>query len=86
MWRVSEHIKEGEVYQVPPLLVIITVSPISRRDKIMNYFTVMVKKRLKNDEDIDDDVDGLGPKEKKKGGKKKKSGGESLVVSLDVGI
>ena len=40
----------------------------------MNYFTVMVKKRLKNDEDLDDDGEGLGPKEKKKGGKKKSGG------------
>ncbi|KAF0312183.1 General transcription factor IIF subunit 1 [Amphibalanus amphitrite] len=46
----------------------------TKRDKIMNYFTVMVKKRLKNDEDIDEDSEGLGANEKKKAGKKKKSG------------
>ncbi|KAF0307526.1 General transcription factor IIF subunit 1 [Amphibalanus amphitrite] len=46
----------------------------TKRDKIMNYFTVMVKKRLKNDEDVDEDSEGLGANEKKKAGKKKKSG------------
>ncbi|XP_043245513.1 general transcription factor IIF subunit 1-like isoform X1 [Amphibalanus amphitrite] len=51
----------------------------TKRDKIMNYFTVMVKKRLKNDEDVDEDSEGLGANEKKKAGKKKKSGDFKLT-------
>ena len=46
----------------------------------MNYFTVMVKKRLKNDDDVDEDSEGLGANEKKKAGKnKKKSGGKRVL-------
>ncbi len=42
-----------------------------RRDKTMNYFSIMVEKRLKNDDDND-----LDEEEKKKAKKEKKKKGD----------
>ncbi|XP_037088073.1 general transcription factor IIF subunit 1-like [Pollicipes pollicipes] len=52
----------------------------TKRDKIMNYFSVMVKKRLKNEDDVDEDSE--GQKDKKKGGKKKK-GEDFKLTDMD---
>ncbi|XP_059155268.1 general transcription factor IIF subunit 1-like [Physella acuta] len=48
----------------------------SRRDKTLNYFSIMVKKRIKKEEDhVDEDEDG------KKGGKKSKKKDKDLILT-----